>query len=573
MENFNSNYDSASSSKGPAQGGALRDDDWANAKAKVQKVYGRKFVCFAFLINGTCRCPKQSHLGHPEEQRGAFGVNYDGTPPPSESVPSESGLKRQRMSNEDPFTVKRRRLNQGGPLRGEDWDEAKQRVITVYGRKMVCFAFLINGTCRCQEDSRLDHPEEQRGVFGVNFTGKIPRPISSGSNNVWGNLIRPRLSVSTFLGGSSRGFQDSFMTQRKMQETRVPMDSFMAQRKMQETRVPMEPSPFQSPPAPLKGAAWDEAVARVKATFGNDFICFSYLINSTCNCGPGSRFKHPEGEAGAYGVYFQKGFPKGFPKGGDSQYYNPAEDAFYPQQQPSYREPLPLQLPLPIPRPMISRGIEDRMVVRRPGPKVNLRGEEWDDGMQRVKDHFGDKFVCFSYLINGHCKCDGSKKFPHPPGLAGSFGVNMRAENQKCFDFNVNGSCKLQGCPSKHEYWTLDEAITKMRLMGKETNTKERKLARKISAKLDQLEADTPDVTTVFEALRELVRPIGKRSDLWRNDKKRRQADNSPKGGNRTQLQTIDLTKDRSNRHDRGGNVTTKEEISYNPIEDSSVNR
>jgi len=547
MENFNSSYDpwQSASSKAPGRG-VLRDDDWDKAKAKVQKVYGRKFVCFAFLINGTCKCPQQSHLGHPEEQRGAFGVNYEGTPPPSESVTSETGQKRQRISNEDPFTVKRRRLNTG-PLKGEDWDEAKKRVITAYGRTLVCFAFLINGTCRCQEDSHLDHPEEQRGVFGVNFTGKIPRPVSSRSNNVWGAPMRPRLTVRNLLGGTPAGYQNGTL------------------------RLQKPPSPFpSSTPAPLKGVAWDEAKARVKATFGNEFICFSYLINSKCSCGPGSRFKHPVGEAGAYGVFYQKGLP---PKMGDSQYYNPAEDALYPPRQPSFREPLPLPMPLPIPRPMMAPVpvLDERMVIRRPGPKVNLRDEEWDEGMQRVKDHFGDKFVCFSYLINGHCKCDGSKKFPHPPGLAGSFGVNMRAENQKCFDFNVNGSCKLQGCPSTHEYWTLDEAITKMRLMGKETNSKERKLARKISAKLDELEADTPDVTTVFEALRKLVRPLANESDIWRKDRRRTQGDPS-REGNRLKLQTIDLTTDNSKKHDRSGKAM-KEEISYNPIEDSSVNR
>jgi len=561
MENFNNSYDPKGLLQVP--GRALRDDDWDKAKAKVQKVYGRKFVCFAFLINGTCKCPQQSHLGHPEEQRGAFGVNYEGTPPPSESVTSEAGLKRQRISSEDPFTVKRRRIIQG-PLRGEDWDEAKKRVITAYGRKMVCFAFLINGSCRCQEDSHLDHPEEQRGVFGVNFTGKIPRPVSSRKKNVWGAppmrpgappmrpgapAMRPRLSVSSFIGGGSVGYQNGTLPTLRLQK-------------------PPAPSPFPSSPAPLKGVAWDEAVARVKATFGNEFICFSYLINSKCSCGPGSRFKHPEGEAGAYGVFYQKGFTKVV----DSQYYNPAEDAFYPPRQPAFREPLPLPVQLPIPRPMMAPpAMGERLVIRRPGPKVNLRDEEWDEGMQRVKDHFGDKFVCFSYLINGHCKCDGSKKFPHPPGLAGSFGVNMRAENQKCFDFNVNGSCKLQGCPSTHEYWTLDEAITKMRLMGKETNSKERKLARKISAKLDELEADTPDVTTVFEALRKLVRPLANESDIWRKDRRRTQGDPS-REGNRLKLQTIDLTTDNSKKHDRSGKAM-KEEISYNPIEDSSVNR
>jgi len=214
------------------------------------------------------------------------------------------------------------------------------------------------------------------------------------------------------------------------------------------------------------------------------------------------------------------------------------------------------------------------MPVRRlAGPKRNLKGEEWEEGMERVKDHFGDKFVCFSYLINGHCKCDGSKKFPHPPGLAGSFGVNMLAENQKCFDFNVNGSCKKQGCPSKHDYWTLEEAITKMRVMGKETNNKEKKLAKKISAKLDELEKAKPNLTTAFEALRELLRPL-KESAPWHKNKNRSQADS-----NRSQERTNSMKSegfdgiDYSSLQEIGGSQSNRNsEKSYDPIEDSKVN-
>merc|ERR550539_940578 len=102
----------------------VRGTEWELAKKKVQEVYGREFVCFAYLINGACKCPPTSHFSHPEDQRGAFGVNYRGTPPPAFAVTKKAPKRSNSVGSDGsstsspfaPMTTGKPRL-----LKGQEW--------------------------------------------------------------------------------------------------------------------------------------------------------------------------------------------------------------------------------------------------------------------------------------------------------------------------------------------------------------------------------------------------------------------------------------------------------------------